>query len=65
MGQARQRGTFEQRLAMAKERDTIVRGMFVDNDVTARTVNHGVWLIPMTPERLKSLKERSQKMVPV
>lgn len=64
MGQAKNRGTFEQRLALAKERDKILNGMFADNDLTARVVDRALWLIPMTPERLVALKDRSQKVVP-
>lgn len=64
MGQSKQRGTYEQRLVLAKERDKVLRDMFADQDHTAKVVRDALLLTPMTPERLETLKERSQKMIP-
>lgn len=64
MGEAKQRGTFEQRKAMAQERDAVVQDIFAEKDLTAWVVRRSLWQIPMTPARLASLKERSQKVVP-
>ncbi len=64
MGQSRKRGSFEQRQAMARERDAIVGDMFAEKDHTATVVRDSLLLIPMTEERLESLRERSQRMIP-
>ena len=64
MGQAKQRGTFEQRQVMAKDRDAIVREMFAEGDVVAHDVRARLWQQPMTREKLATMADRSKRVVP-
>lgn len=65
MGEAKQRGNFEHRQSLAQKRDEILRDMFAEQDHTAKVVRDAMLLIPMTEQRLETLKERSQKVVPM
>lgn len=64
MGEARKRGTFEQRLAMAKERDTVLAQIFAEKDHTAKVVRDAILLTPMTRDRLTLLADRALRMIP-
>lgn len=64
MGQAKQRGSFEQRKAMAEERDALLMDMFCERDVNGEIVHNALRLIPMTPDKLATLRERSKRMYP-
>lgn len=64
MGEARKRGTFEQRVAMAKRRDEILDDTFAYNDLNALDVRAALWRVPMTPEKLATMADKSKRVFP-